>query len=215
MAAAISGQRARAGRGEVRPTQAKCGVKSNKRFSSIARNPACRHRTAALPAYFVLDLPRTVCVAFVWSFSAPLGNLDVVMLPLTEVLTVSRHLRVDTVESWLASMALRDLRDPDTPPPVPQDEQGRSAQQYVVDVAITQGGTTRRARTTGRDIYAVSAPIIVEATARLLGGKVAPRGRVASRGEIFDARDFLAALDMVTVSYGAVSSPILRRGGES
>jgi short subunit dehydrogenase-like uncharacterized protein len=147
----------------------------------------------------------------VWSFPAPLGSLDVVMLPFTEVLTVARHLRVDTVESWLALLALRDVRDPNTPAPVAQDEQGRSAQQFAVDVAITQGGTTRRATATGRDIYAVSAPIIVEATVRLLSGKAASKGGVASLGEIFDARDFLAALDMVTVSYGAVSSPILRR----
>jgi len=150
----------------------------------------------------------------VWSFPSPLGNLDVVMLPFTEVLTVSRHLRIDAVESWLALSALRDIRDPNTPPPRPHDEQGRSAQQFVVDVVIAQSGTARRVTATGRDIYAVSAPIVVEATERLLSGKVAPRGGVTSLGEIFDARDFLAALDMVTVSYGAVSSPILsRRGG--
>jgi hypothetical protein len=139
----------------------------------------------------------------VWPFPAPFGKQDVVMVPFTEVLTVSRHLRVDTVESWLVLSALRDVRDPNTPPPVAQDEQGRSAQQFVVDVSIIQGGTTRRATATGRDIYAVSAPIIVEATARLLSGKAARVGGVASLGEIFDARDFLAALDMVTVSYGA------------
>ena len=147
----------------------------------------------------------------VWSFPSPLGNLDVVMLPFTEVLTVSRHLRIDTVESWLALSALRDIRDPNTPPPRPHDEQGRSAQQFVVDVVIAQGGMARRVTATGRDIYAVSAPIVVEATERLLSGKVASRGGVASLGEIFDARDFLDALDMVTVSYGAVSSPMLRR----
>jgi hypothetical protein len=83
-----------------------------------------------------------------------------------------------------------------------------------VDVVIVQSGTTRRVTATGRDIYAVSAPIVVEATERLLSGKVAPRGGVVSLGEIFDARDFLAALDTVTVSYGEVSSPILTRRGE-
>ena len=147
----------------------------------------------------------------VWSFPSPLGTMDVVMLPFTEVLTVSRHLRVSTLESWLALSALRDIRDPNTPAPRPNDEQGRSAQQFVVDVVIEQSGTTRRVTAEGRDIYAVSAPIIVEATERLLSGKAAPGGGVSSLGEIFDARDFLAALDMVTVSYGAVSSPILKR----
>jgi hypothetical protein len=148
----------------------------------------------------------------VWSFPSPLGTMDVVLLPFTEVLTVSRHLRIETIESWLALSALRDIRDPNTPAPRPHDEQGRSDQQFVVDVVIEQGGTTRRVSAMGRDIYAVSAPIIVEAAARLLGGKVAPGGGVSSLGEIFDARDFLAALDMVTVSHDAVSSPILQRG---
>ena len=147
----------------------------------------------------------------VWSFPSPLGTMDVVMLPFTEVLTVSRHLRIDTLESWLALSALRDIRDPNTPAPRPNDEQGRSAQQFVVDVVIEQRGETRRATATGRDIYAVSAPIIVEATERLLSGKAARGGGVSSLGEIFDARDFLAALDMVAVSYGTVSGPIRKR----
>jgi hypothetical protein len=38
------------------------------------------------------------------------------------------------------------------------------------------------------------------------------RGGVASLGELFDARDFLAALDTVTVSHEAVPSPIFERG---
>ena len=146
-----------------------------------------------------------------WSFPSPFGNTDVVMLPFTEVLTVSRHLRIDTLESWLALSALRDIRDPNTPAPRPHDEQGRSAQQFVVDVVIEQRGETRRATATGRDIYAVSAPIIVEATERLLSEKGAPGGGVSSLGEIFDAKDFLAALDTVTVSYGAVANPIFNR----
>jgi hypothetical protein len=148
----------------------------------------------------------------VWSFPSPFGKMDVMMLPFTEVLTVSRHLDVDTVESWLAVSALRDIRDPNTPAPRAHDEQGRSAQQFVVDIVIAQGGETRRVTATGRDIYAVSAPIVVEATERLLSGKGVLRSGVASLGELFDARDFLAALDTVTVSYEEVPSPIFERG---
>jgi hypothetical protein len=122
-------------------------------------------------------------------------------LPFTEVLTVSRHLQVDTIESWLAALALRDIRDPNTPPPQVDEEQGRSAQQFVMDVVVEQGGATRRVTATGRDIYAVSAPIIVEAVERLLDGRARSKGGVASLGEIFDATDFLAALDGVEVEY--------------
>lgn len=146
-----------------------------------------------------------------WSFPSPFGTMDVVMLPFTEILTLSHHLRIDTVESWLALLALRDIRNPNTPAPRPHDELGRSAQQFAVDVVIAQNGAMRRVTATGRDIYAVSAPIIVEATERLLSGNVTARGGVRSLGEIFDARDFLAALDTVTVSYGDVPSRIIRK----
>ncbi|MFM0648070.1 saccharopine dehydrogenase NADP-binding domain-containing protein [Paraburkholderia bryophila] len=146
-----------------------------------------------------------------WSFPAPLGNAEVVMLPFTEVLAVSRHLRVATMDSWLASAALRDIRNPDTPPPQPNDEQGRSAQQFIVDVVIAQNGATRRATASGRDIYAVTAPIVVEATERLVRGKSTSQGGVVSLGEIFDARDFLAALDTVSVAYDVTGDPLLAR----
>jgi len=53
----------------------------------------------------------------------------------------------------------------------------------------------------------------VEATERLLSGKAGSRGGVASLGELFDARDFLASLDGVTVSYEAVSTPVFARRG--
>lgn len=145
-----------------------------------------------------------------WSFPQPMGELDVMLLPFTEMLTVTRHLRVDTMDSWLAALALRDIRDPNTPPPQANDEHGRSAQQFVVDVVVEQGGTMRRATATGRDIYAVSAPIIVEAAERLLTGRANAKGGVASLGEIFDAADFLRALDMVAVNYSAISTAMFK-----
>ncbi|RDU97689.1 saccharopine dehydrogenase family protein [Trinickia dinghuensis] len=145
-----------------------------------------------------------------WSFAEPVGDQEVVMLPFTEVLTVSRHLPVDTVESWFVNSALRELRDPNTPPPKASDDLGRSAQQFTMDVVVAQNGAARRVTATGRDIYAVSAPIIVEAVERLLRGKTSSKGGVASLGEIFDAADFLAALDTVDVRYETVSGPALR-----
>lgn len=46
----------------------------------------------------------------------------------------------------------------------------------------------------GRDIYAVTAPIVVEAVKRILLGKIARRG-VSTLGEVFEADDFLRSLD--------------------
>ncbi|MCR6490806.1 NAD(P)H-binding protein [Amycolatopsis sp. OK19-0408] len=45
----------------------------------------------------------------------------------------------------------------------------------------------------GRDIYAVSAPLAVEAVERILASRTRTKG-VATAGEIFDAQDFLHAL---------------------
>jgi hypothetical protein len=45
----------------------------------------------------------------------------------------------------------------------------------------------------GRDIYAVTAPLVCEATARILDGSVTQSGAVAP-GQAFDARDLLEAL---------------------
>jgi hypothetical protein len=56
----------------------------------------------------------------------------------------------------------------------------------------------------GRDIYAVTAPIVVEAAVRILEGRVKATGAPAA-GELFDARDFLDALspDHLTVEFGS------------
>ena len=53
--------------------------------------------------------------------------------------------------------------------------------------------TQRRVVARGRDIYAVSAPLAVEAVHRILDRRTQTVG-VASAGQIFDAPDFLRAL---------------------
>jgi hypothetical protein len=60
-------------------------------------------------------------------------------------------------------------------------------------VVVTRGDERRRATVRGRDIYAISAPLVCEAVERLLVGKFNATGAHAP-GEIFDAGDILAAL---------------------
>jgi hypothetical protein len=52
---------------------------------------------------------------------------------------------------------------------------------------------TRRAIVRGRDIYAFTAPLVVEAVQRILNGAVEGVG-VLAPGEMFDAPNFLRAL---------------------
>ncbi len=136
-----------------------------------------------------------------------------VILPLSEVITLASHLGAGTIESWMNVEALRDLRDAATPPPKASDEDGRSPRQFVMDVVVEVGGERRRASASGRDIYHISAPIIVEAAQRLLAGGGKFAGGVHALGAIFDARSFLSALGAsgMDVSYTTLSDPLLEK----
>lgn len=140
-----------------------------------------------------------------WSFPEPLGDQSVVQLPFSEVITIDRHLDVGELRSYLNSSSLEDLRDAATPPPSAVDESGRSTQQFVVDVVVRRGPDTRRISIAGRDIYAVTAPIVVEGAVRLLDGRYRGPGAVAP-GQAFDAEDVLAALERSTDGLSVRSS---------
>jgi Saccharopine dehydrogenase NADP binding domain len=128
-----------------------------------------------------------------WSFPAPFGTLDVAAVPLSEVITMSRHLHVRRIRSYMNLAPLADLRDASTPAPVAADESGRSLQSFAMDVVVRRGAEEARATARGRDIYAVTAPLVVEAAERILDGRAARVG-AAALGELFDATDFLASL---------------------
>ncbi|TMR35520.1 saccharopine dehydrogenase family protein [Actinomadura geliboluensis] len=132
--------------------------------------------------------------ALEWAFPAPMGPRDVIgEFTMADVVTVPSHLAIPEVTTYMTVEAARDMANPDTPAPVAADENGRSAQTFLVDVVVRSGGRERRAVATGRDIYAVTAPLAVEAVARVLTGRTRTTG-VASAGEMFDAADFLRAL---------------------
>ena len=116
-----------------------------------------------------------------------------VELPFSEVVTIARHLRVDALRAHLTQSSLDEIRDANTPPPVAADALGRSPQRFEMVVQARQGGTLRRATARGQDIYAVSAPLVVEAAERLLRPGPARAGALAL-GQAVDAPDFLRAL---------------------
>ncbi|MFJ6833032.1 saccharopine dehydrogenase family protein [Streptomyces sp. NPDC091209] len=129
-----------------------------------------------------------------WPFPEPTGPRAVIgEFSMADVVTVPSHLAVPEVRTYMTVEAAGELAAPDTPAPRAVDERGRSGQTFVVDVVVRSGGAERRAVARGRDIYAVTAPLVVEAVGRVLTGRTRTVG-VASAGKIFDAPDFLRAL---------------------
>ncbi|MFF3737880.1 saccharopine dehydrogenase family protein [Streptomyces sp. NPDC002566] len=129
-----------------------------------------------------------------WPFPDPLGPRDVIgEFTMADVVTVPSHLPIAEVRTYMTTEAARGVSAPDTPTPTAVDEHGRSAQTFLVDVVVRLGVRERRAVAGGQDIYAVTAPLAVEAVDRILTGRTRTVG-VASAGEMFDATDFLRAL---------------------
>ena len=129
-----------------------------------------------------------------WKFSGSFGEQEVVSFPLTEVITISKHINVSAINPYINLTPLQDIHDQDTPPPQPADDSGRSSQLFVMEVVVRSGEKVRRATAAGRDIYAITAPLIVEAALRITHGLSKKRG-VVSPGEAFEAGDFLKSLD--------------------
>jgi hypothetical protein len=128
-----------------------------------------------------------------WEFGDAVGRQAVIEVPLSEVILIARHVKTRELHTYLSSNALSDIGDPSTPAPKAADATGRSSQRFVVDAVLRRDGNSRRITARGRDIYAFTAPLVCEATARLLGGKFSSVG-TQTPGMIFDGHEFLSAL---------------------
>jgi short subunit dehydrogenase-like uncharacterized protein len=128
-----------------------------------------------------------------WRFPQPFGDLLVASVPLAEIITISKHIAATRIESFLNEVSLEDLGKADTPPPTSVEASGRSDQTFVMDVSVSADGVSKRIAAFGRDIYAVSAPLVVEACMRVLSQNNRKGGTFAP-AELFDAQEFLAAL---------------------
>ncbi|RYC28391.1 saccharopine dehydrogenase family protein [Ciceribacter ferrooxidans] len=127
---------------------------------------------------------------------APFGHQTLLEIPFSEVPLIARRVQTRELHSFLSTTALKDVRDPSTPPPQAVDESGRSAQRFAVEVLVTQGDVHRRIIAQGQDIYAITAPIICEAVQRILSGDIRGVG-ARSPAEIFNAASFLEALGSI------------------
>lgn len=135
-----------------------------------------------------------------WNFPAPFGEQDVVGLSFSETITISRHLQTPEIRAYINLAPITDIRDPNTPPPTAADESGRSSQIFVMEAIARRGRAERRAVVRGRDIYAITAPIVVGATHRVVNG-LAKRTGVVAAGEAFAAKAFLTSLSSTHLSF--------------
>jgi hypothetical protein len=135
-----------------------------------------------------------------WNFPAPFGEQDMVGLSLSETITISRHLQTPEIRAYINVAPIMDIRDPNTPAPTAADESGRSSQIFVMEAIARRGSAVRRAMVRGRDIYAITAPIVVEATHRVIN-RLAKRTGVVAAGDAFAARAFLTSLSPTHLSF--------------
>ncbi|MFC4066450.1 saccharopine dehydrogenase [Actinoplanes subglobosus] len=135
-----------------------------------------------------------------WDFPAPVGRRAVVGEFVTaDSATIPTHIGTPVIHSFMTANAVADLRDPDAPEPAAADGSGRSTQTFLVEVVARSGDREHRVTASGRDIYAVTAPLVAEAAVRVLTGEGAKAG-VATLGARFDPIGFLTALGPETLA---------------
>jgi hypothetical protein len=137
-----------------------------------------------------LELRSDAAATTRWTFPGPFGTQTVQAdFTTADTVTIPHHLKVSQISSFMTLAPLKDLGGPRRTPPTGL----RSAQRFLVEVIVRAGDRQRRAVAHGQDIYAVTAPIVVEATRRLLETRTQTAG-VSAVGEISDPADFLRSL---------------------
>ena len=129
-----------------------------------------------------------------WHFAEPFGDQPTVgEFSTVDVVTIGRHIPVDSIHTWINEAPLADLASADGSGPEATDDSGRSAQQFLVEAVVHKGSEVRRASVSGQDIYAITAPLVCEGVDWVLSGRARATGMV-SAGELFDAPAFLGSL---------------------
>jgi short subunit dehydrogenase-like uncharacterized protein len=153
---------------------------------------------------------------------APFGRRRALNAPFGELLTIPRHLRVTTMDSYLVlrspqALALR-LLSPILPriAPLAARVTGRFARTPKPDaeedsrwalVSVAHGvGGRRRVEMSGSNVYRLAARIVTWCAVRTLDGNFTRRG-VLGPAQAFDPATALAALKDAGVQYTLYSSP--------
>jgi hypothetical protein len=129
-----------------------------------------------------------------WTFPAPIGVQTVVsQFTTADAVTLSHHVKAGAISEYMTTAPLSDLSGPALSSKHVVDDRGRSAQTFLLEAVVRAGAQQRRAVARGQDIYAVTAPLVVEALKRLMEPSQQWRG-VITAAEFGDARAYLAAL---------------------
>jgi len=127
-----------------------------------------------------------------FGYPAPLGVEPVMEdYPLPEAVTVPRHLDAATVRLVMTASTLRAVLGPDVSSSAQVTDQDRADSRFMVVALVTDGETERRTVATGRDIYGVTAPMIV-ATAQALLSE--PKSGVLTISQVVEPADLLVGL---------------------
>jgi hypothetical protein len=111
--------------------------------------------------------------------------------PLPEALTASTHLDPPTVRLATTASTMRDVFGPDARSPAQVTDQDRAESRFMVVAVVTDGETEQRTEAAGRDMYGVTAPMIVAATEALL---TARKSGVLTISQVVEPADLLLGL---------------------
>lgn len=126
-----------------------------------------------------------------WTFAAPFGEQETLgEFSTVDVVSMSRHLRFGRLSTWVNLAPLADLQADDGRGPTAIDSIGRSDQRFLLEVLVTRGGEHRRMSASGKDIYAITAPLIVKAMSLVLAKQAGGTGAL-SAGQFLDPQLFL------------------------
>jgi hypothetical protein len=163
------------------------GTRATGKVSAGRRNGLRPVHTGGRLQYLPGQQPRT-------DFRFATGTYPVIgEFTMADSVTIPTHLNVPEIATYMTVNAVEDLFAADSSGPIAADDRGRSAQTFHLEVLARSAGGERRAIASGRDIYAVTAPLVVEAAVRLLGGEGAATG-TASVGTRFEPRELLSSL---------------------
>jgi Saccharopine dehydrogenase NADP binding domain len=138
-----------------------------------------------------------------WNFPKPIDTQEMIAVPLTEIITISKHLPVKNIKTYISKNSIDDIRSEDTPEPKPVDKKNRSSQYFCMQVVATANKISKTIIAQGQDIYAVTAPLVVEAVKRILNGNFKTNG-VTTLGETFDASSFFKSLSFDDINISQI-----------